>query len=223
MTVCSAAVGLVDPLGPRGQPALALGIGAVVAGWLAVRENVLVRTQVLVVALITSVVEVAATRWLSLWDYRLGNLPVYLPALHAVIFLTVVVVARSLPPWLPRRLLLGCALAGVGLWAGWQLLLSERTDTVGVLWFLVLLALCRHRETADRIPAIVVVTVPHDVMATGTGMVAYRSHDVTGLLSVAAQPSAIVGGYALIYYFASLMVPTVLSLWRRCTSRLPAS
>ncbi|WP_344961320.1 hypothetical protein [Streptomyces thioluteus] len=218
--VCSSAVAVVDPLGPPGQLALALGMCAMVAGWLALREEALVRVQVLAVVLITSGVEVAATRWLGLWDYRLHNLPAYLPALHAVIFLAVLVVTRCLPN---RRFLPGCALAGVGLWAAWQLLLSERADTVGVLWFLVLLALCRHRETATRVPAIVVVTVPHDIMATGTGMVAYRPHDVTGLMSIAAQPSAIVGGYALIYCLASLMAPPLLGLWRRYAPRPSAA
>jgi hypothetical protein len=221
--VCSSAVGVMDPLGSEGQLALALGIVAVAAGWLALRESALVRTQVLVVVLITSVVEVAATRWLGLWDYRLGNLPVYLPALHAVMFLAVLTVVRSLPPWPPRRLLLGCALVGVGLWAAWQLLLGERADSVGVLWFLVLLGLCRHRETAAQVPAIVAVTVPHDIVATGSGMVAYRPHDVTGLLSIAAQPSAIVGGYALIYCLASLVTPIPFSLCRRYAPRLSAS
>ncbi len=214
LAVCSSAVGLLDPLGPSAQLALAVGIGAVAVGLL-LREGALVRTQTLMVVVITSVVEVMATRWLGLWDYRLGNLPVYLPALHAVIFLAVVAVTRALPA---RRLTVGCALAGVGLWAAWDLLLGERGDTVDVLWFVVLLGLCRHAETAARVPATVALTVPHDLVATGSGMVSYRPHDVTGLLSISAQPSAIVGGYAFIYCLASLTAPLLLGLRQRPAS-----
>ncbi|GAQ51354.1 hypothetical protein [Streptomyces acidiscabies] len=215
LAVCSSSVPLADSLGPSGQLVLALGIGLVAAVRLALREDALVRTQTLVVFVSTSAVEVAATRWLGLWDYRLGSPPAYIPVLHAVIFLAVLMVTRSLPPRLPRRPLLICALVGVGLWATNDLLLSARTDTVGVPWFLVLLVLCRHFETAARIPAIVALTVPLDILTTCSGTVVYRPHDVTGLLSMAALPSAIVGGYALIYCLASLTAPWLLSLWRR--------
>lgn len=207
---------LVDSfVGPRGQAVCGLVLGAVTVGWLILRESTLVRAQVAIAALLACAVEVAATQWLGLWDYRLGGLPGWLPSQQANTFLMVLVVARSLPPRLPDRLLLGCAVFGVGLWTAANLLLSQRTDTASVIWFLVLLALCRHRQTAAWIPTIVVLTVPLDILVTRTGLLAYRPHDVTGLLLIGEQPSAIVGGYAFIYYCALRTAPALLRLWRR--------
>jgi len=69
----------------------------------------------------------------GLYEYRLGNLPLFIPAGHALVYAT----AARLSRVAPRRLPAGVAalfgvIVGVGALRG--------TDTFGVLWFAVFLA-----------------------------------------------------------------------------------
>lgn len=69
----------------------------------------------------------------GLYEYRLGNLPLFIPAGHALVYATAARLARVAPSWLPRAVaaVFG-AVVGLGAWRG--------TDTFGVLWFAVFLA-----------------------------------------------------------------------------------
>lgn len=69
----------------------------------------------------------------GLYEYRLGNLPLFIPAGHALVYATAARLCRVSPAWLPRAVaaVFG-VVVGVGAWRG--------TDTFGVLWFVVFLA-----------------------------------------------------------------------------------
>lgn len=72
----------------------------------------------------------------GLYDYRLGNLPLFIPPGHALVYATASRLSRLAPVWLPA---LTAAVFGVviarGAWQG--------TDTFGVLWFSVFLGYLR--------------------------------------------------------------------------------
>lgn len=72
----------------------------------------------------------------GLYVYRLGNLPLFIPAGHALVYATARRLADRAPGWLP--LAVGASFAvvvGRGAWLG--------TDTFGLLWFGVFLAYLR--------------------------------------------------------------------------------
>lgn len=68
----------------------------------------------------------------GLYDYRLGNLPAFIPPGHAMVFAAGVRLARQAPEWLPWLVvgLMGPYIA----WAAWS-----GIDTSGALWFAVFL------------------------------------------------------------------------------------
>lgn len=72
----------------------------------------------------------------GLYDYRLGNLPLFIPPGHALVYATASRLSRVAPPRLPVlvALVFGAAVA-VGAWRG--------TDTFGLLWFGVFLGYLR--------------------------------------------------------------------------------
>jgi hypothetical protein len=77
----------------------------------------------------------------GLYEYRLHNLPLFIPAGHALVYAAASRMSRRAPRWLPG--LVGSAFAiyaVAGAWAG--------IDTFGVPWFLVFAAYLR--ASADR-------------------------------------------------------------------------
>jgi hypothetical protein len=69
----------------------------------------------------------------GLYEYRLGNLPLFIPPGHAIVFATAVRMSRLAPRWFPAAVIgpVGLYLAYAG-WSGF--------DTQGLVWFLVFLA-----------------------------------------------------------------------------------
>ncbi len=66
----------------------------------------------------------------GLYAYRLGNLPLFIPAGHALAFTAAVRLSRRVPDWFPWTVL---AVFGPYIgWAAWA-----GIDTQGLLWFLV--------------------------------------------------------------------------------------
>ena len=81
----------------------------------------------------------------GLYEYRLGNLPLFIPAGHALVYATAARLSRVAPHALPRAVagLFGAVVAAGAL---------RGTDTFGVLWFGVFLA-CLSRSAAPRLCA----------------------------------------------------------------------
>lgn len=81
----------------------------------------------------------------GLYEYRLGNLPLFIPPGHALVYATARRLASVAPSWLPAgvALVFGAAIAR-GAWRG--------TDTFGLLWFAVFLAYL-HRSTSPALCA----------------------------------------------------------------------
>jgi hypothetical protein len=69
----------------------------------------------------------------GLYAYRLGNLPLFIPPGHALVFASASRLSRIAPAALPAVVTtVFAAVVGAGAWRG--------TDTLGVLWFAVYLA-----------------------------------------------------------------------------------
>ena len=72
----------------------------------------------------------------GLYEYRLGNLPLFIPPGHALVYATARRLARLAPAWLPPAVAVTFAgVVGLGAWRG--------TDTFGLVWFGVFLAYLR--------------------------------------------------------------------------------
>ncbi len=64
----------------------------------------------------------------GLYEYRLGNLPLFIPAGHALVYAAASRFSRVAPAWLPRAVVVAfAAIVGYGAWQGY--------DTFGLVWF----------------------------------------------------------------------------------------
>lgn len=64
----------------------------------------------------------------GLYEYRLGNLPLFIPAGHALVYAASARLSRVAPVWLPRAVVVAfAAIVGYGAWHGY--------DTFGLVWF----------------------------------------------------------------------------------------
>jgi hypothetical protein len=70
----------------------------------------------------------------GLYEYRLGNLPLFIPAGHALVFAAAAQMSAAAPRWLPGAVVVGCvATVTVGAVRGY--------DTFGLVWGLAFVAL----------------------------------------------------------------------------------
>jgi hypothetical protein len=113
------------------QPVVTIGVWAVLA-WVTVQSTPLHRRELAACLLLATLGELFLMDVWGLYEYRLGNLPLFIPPGHALAFTAAVRLSRRVPdrfPWIVA------ALAGPYLaWSGWT-----GVDTQGPLWFLVFL------------------------------------------------------------------------------------
>ena len=186
------------------------------------RETVLVRAQVAVVVVFATAVEYTFSPLLEVYVYRLDNVPAFVPPGHGLVYLCALAMGRN--RWVLERLpsLVAATLVIGGAYAGWGLLIAERTDVLGAFWYLCLVGfLCWGRSRSLYVGAFVVVTYL-EVLGTWLGTWAWQTTDPTGLVSIGNPPSGAAGGYGWFDLAAVLAGPAVLSCVRRVTDPVDA-
>lgn len=72
----------------------------------------------------------------GLYEYRLGNLPLFIPAGHALVYAAAARLSQAAPAWLPRAVVGAfAAIVGYGAWQGY--------DTFGLVWFVAFVGYVR--------------------------------------------------------------------------------
>jgi hypothetical protein len=196
------------------QRALGLGTWLLLA-WLLRRETPLVRAQVAVVIAFATAVEYTFSPLLEVYVYRLDNVPAFVPPGHGLVYLCALalgrtaVVQRRLTPLVVATVLAGAA------YAGWGLLVSDRLDVLGALWFGCLLGFLRWgRSVTLYVGAFAVVTYL-ELLGTWLGTWEWQAHDPTGLIPIGNPPSGAAGGYGWFDLAAVLAAPALLLAVRR--------
>ena len=175
-----------------------------VATWLLLlaalsRESRTVRLQVGVAVLVATATEVVASLVLGLYEYRLGNVPAFVPPGHGLVYLSALALGRSqLFAVLRRPLVLAC-IASVGLWALWGVTVAPRPDLLGALVAVMLVAFLLRGRAPLVYAAAFVVTSYLELLGTALGTWAWVPHDpITGLISMGNPPSGIAGAYCVL-------------------------
>ncbi len=176
------------------QRAIGLVTWAVVAALLA-GETRAVRAQVLLVIVAATGVEYAASVGLGLYTYRLGNVPLFVPPGHGLVYLSAIAMGRSqlFTRW--RRALVPLILAVAGTWAA-VALVGPRHDVLGAVLFVFFARFClagraplvycgaflltSYLELLGHRPRLVDMGPPHGMGARADGQPAER--DLGGVL-----------------------------------------
>jgi hypothetical protein len=175
-----------------------------VATWLLLiaalwRETRAVQLQVGVAVAVATATEVVASLVLGLYEYRLGNVPAFVPPGHGLVYLSALALGRSQLLCVLRRPVVLIAIAAVSGWALWGVTASPRPDLLGALLALMLVAFLLRGRAPLVYAAAFVVTSYLELFGTALGTWAWVPHDpVSGLVSMGNPPSGIAGAYCVL-------------------------
>ena len=99
------------------------------------------RRELLVCVVLATLGELFLKDVWGLYEYRLGNLPLFIPPGHAIVYAASVRLSRAAPSWLPAAVVLV-----FGGYVGYAAL--RGVDTFGVMWFAAFL--CYMAFSGDR-------------------------------------------------------------------------
>lgn len=181
------------------------------------------RAQTSVVVAVATCAEVIGSVIWGVYVYRLGNLPLFVPPGHGLVYLTGLRLSQT--PWLRERgrLLAGLAMIAVAGWALVGLTTLGRTDVAGAVGATVLV-LFLWRGRAPAVYAGVFFAVAF-LEIYGTWLGTWRwAEEVPGLgVPDGNPPSGAASGYVFFDISALALAPGLLLLWARVTGRLRAT
>lgn len=137
LVVTTLALGIpLDAAGaPWAQPMVSLWAWMALA-WVAVMSPPRHRVELAVCVVLATAGELFLKDVWGLYVYRLRNLPLFIPAGHALVFAASTRLSGLAPSWLPRAVtVVFAAVVGYGAWAGY--------DTFGLVWFAAFLLYVR--------------------------------------------------------------------------------
>jgi hypothetical protein len=180
------------------------------------------RAQTSVVVVVATCAEIIGSVIWGVYTYRLGNLPLFVPPGHGLVYLTGLRLSQT--PWFRdrARLLVGLAMAGVTGWALLGLTVLERTDAAGAVGAAVLLVFL-WRGRAPAVYAGVFLAVAF-LEIYGTWLGTWRwAEEIPGLgVPDGNPPSGAASGYVFFDIAALALAPGLLLWWARVTGRLRA-
>lgn len=175
----------------------------------------LVRCQTLVVVVFATIIEYTFSPTLEVYLYRFENVPAYVPPGHGLVYLAAYALGHTL--WVRRRLV-ACAYAVVavgGAWAAYGLLLADRPDLLGALWFGCLVAFLVWGPSREVYVGAFVVVSYLELVGTRLGNWAWQAHDPIAGVSIGNPPSGSAGGYGWFDLAGLLLGPSLLAAWLR--------
>ncbi len=180
------------------------------------------RAQTSVVVVVATCAEVIGSIVWGIYEYRLGNLPLFVPPGHGFVYLTGLRLSQT--GWARRHVkaLVRIAMAGVGGWAVLGLVALGRVDAAGAVGAAVLL-LFLWRGRAPAVYAGVFLAVAF-LEIYGTAVGTWRwAEEVPGLgVPDGNPPSGAASGYVFFDIAALALAPWLLLACSRLGRRRPA-
>lgn len=168
------------------------------------------RAQTSVVVIVATCAEVIGSIIWGVYGYRLGNLPLFVPPGHGLVYLTGLRLSQT--AWARRRprVLVGAAIVGVGGWALIGLVALGRTDVAGAVGAAVLIVFLL-RGRAPAVYAGVFMAVAF-LEIYGTAVGTWRwAEEIPGLgVPDGNPPSGAASGYVLFDIAALAFAPMLL-------------
>jgi hypothetical protein len=177
--------------------------------------------QTSVVVIVATCAEIIGSVIWGVYVYRLGNLPLFVPPGHGLVYLTGLRLSQ-LPLFVARpRLLVNGAIAAVSGWAILGLIALERVDVAGAVGAAVLvLFLLRGRMPAVYAGVFFAVAFL-EIYGTAVGTWTWQEQ-IPGIgVPDGNPPSGAASGYVFFDIAALALAPGLLTLWRRVTRSAP--
>ena len=175
------------------------------------------RAQTSVVILVATCAEVIGSVIWGVYVYRLGNLPLFVPPGHVLVYLTGLRFSQ-LPLFVARpRLLVGAAIACVSGWALLGLVALGRTDVAGAVGAAVLVMFLLRGRMPTVYAGVFFAVAFLEIYGTAVGTWTWQEH-IPGLgVPDGNPPSGAASGYVFFDIAALALAPGLLRAWRRAS------
>jgi hypothetical protein len=181
------------------------------------------RAQTSVVVVVATMAEVIGSVIWGIYSYRLGNLPLFVPPGHGLVYLTGLRLSQTRWPAARPRAFVGLAIAAVTTWALLGLVVFERRDVAGAVGAAILV-LFLLRGRAPAVYAGVFFAVAY-LEIYGTAVGTWTWHEEIPGLGVADgnPPSGAACGYVFFDIAALYLAPSLLAAWVALRRRVAPS
>ena len=143
------------------QPLVSLCAWAAL-GWIAAGSAVAHRIELAACVLLATAGELFLKDVWGLYEYRLGNLPLFIPAGHALVYAAAARMSARAPQWMPAAVVTGgIAAVGYGAWQGY--------DTFGLVWGLAFVGFVRHSANPRLCATLFVFALAIETYGTALG------------------------------------------------------
>ena len=192
------------------QHLLGAANAAVLLGLL-LRESALVRVQVAVLVAYAVIVEYTFSVGLGAYEYRLDNVPLFVPPGHGLVYLAALCLGRSAALAAVRAWLVPATTVVAVAYGLYGVTGADRHDAVGLFWAGCLVwFLWRGRAPLVYVAAFGVVTWL-EVWGTALGTWAWAEVDpVLGVITMGNPPSGVAGAYCYLDAAALTLAPVLL-------------
>ncbi|MBM3697535.1 MAG: hypothetical protein FJW78_03515 [Actinobacteria bacterium] len=179
------------------------------------------RSRVLVVVVVATTAELIFSMLLGVYDYRLGNLPLFVPAGHGLVYLAGYRFSQTRIARVHPRIIVGIAIAGA---LGWGILgLTDwlgRVDVAGAIAVAVLAVFLIIGRAPVLYAGVFFFVAFLEIWGTWVGTWVWHEY-VPGLgITNGNPPSGAAAGYVLFDICALAFAPAVLAAWRVGAQRL---
>jgi hypothetical protein len=178
------------------------------------------RAQTSVVVVVATMAEVIGSILWGIYEYRLGNLPLFVPPGHGLVYLTGLRLSQTRCPAARPKAFVGLAIAAVSAWALLGLVVLERRDVAGAVGAAVLI-LFLLRGRAPAVYAGVFFAVAYlEIYGTWVGTWTWAT-EIPGLgVADGNPPSGAASGYVFFDIAALYVAPLMLAGWAAARRRL---
>ena len=191
-----------------GQRMIGILTWLILIAWLT-KIPALVRIQTLIVVAFASLIEYTFAGYFGVYQYRLENVPWFVPPGHGLIYLGAVALGVLMQNRI--RTMMFVLLIPLTLWVIWGLFISPRLDVLGAFWFLNLLAFLKWGPSRPTYLGAIITVSWLEIVGTYLGTWAWEPFDtIAGWVAQGNPPSGAAGGYGWFDLVGMLAAPWML-------------
>lgn len=206
----------IDGSGSREMQWALAFFGYLFLAFLLSKESKQLRAQVFVALLFATAGELFASPYMEGYLYRLGSVPLYVPAGHGMVYLTAVALGRSGFFLRHARCIALFTIISCGLWSLWGLSpYAERNDQIGALLFCVYLIYLFKGKSPMVYLGAFFITTWLELVGTLAGTWTWAIIDPASGFTQGNPPSGVAAWYCLVDAVAMAGAPAALTFYQK--------
>jgi hypothetical protein len=169
------------------------------------------RGRVAIVVVVATTAEILGSIVIGAYEYRLGNLPAFVPPGHGLVYLAGLRISESAPVIRHRRAFLGGVIAIVAAWGIAGLALLGRADVLGALCAVALIYVMLRGRAPTLYAGVFIMVAVLELYGTAIGSWSWVEVVPGTPVPSGNPPSGIAGAYVLFDIAAIAFAPRLLA------------